>query len=219
MRSDIRLLLGALFGVSLYLGLAIAGAGGFALFFAQPAFVALTVITFALMVTAMCTRGNLSPGVREDRNNRWILVVLWGVGLAFGYLPAYFDRTGFMTIGGDATRWVGIVLYTLGGILRLYPVFVLGNRFSGLVAIQPGHTLVTSGIYSVIRHPSYLGMIINIIGFALIFRSQAGLLISLLFLIPLIGRINSEEKMLSSEFGSEYDEYRKRTARLIPGIY
>jgi len=42
--------------------------------------------------------------------------------------------------------------------LRLWPVFILGRRFSGLVAIQPGHTLVTNGIYGVVRNPSYLGM-------------------------------------------------------------
>ena len=47
-----------------------------------------------------------------------------------------------------------------GGALRIWPVFVLGRRFSGLVAIQPGHTLVTTGIYSVIRNPSYLGLLI-----------------------------------------------------------
>jgi hypothetical protein len=39
-----------------------------------------------------------------------------------------------------------------GGALRTWPVFVLSHRFSGLVAIQPGHTLVTSGVYGVIRH-------------------------------------------------------------------
>jgi protein-S-isoprenylcysteine O-methyltransferase Ste14 len=46
----------------------------------------------------------------------------------------------------------------LAGQLPLWPVFVLGQRFSGLVAIQPGHTLVTSGVYGVIRNPSYAGV-------------------------------------------------------------
>jgi hypothetical protein len=42
-------------------------------------------------------------------------------------------------------RWLGVGLFAAGGALRIWPVFVLGHRFSGLVAIQPGHTLVTSG--------------------------------------------------------------------------
>jgi len=51
---------------------------------------------------------------------------------------------------------------------------VLGQRFSGLVAIQPGHTLVTSGVYGVIRNPSYLGLQINSLGWSLAFRSGVG---------------------------------------------
>ncbi|MGE0576529.1 MAG: hypothetical protein AB7F22_18075 [Reyranella sp.] len=47
-----------------------------------------------------------------------------------------------------------MILYAGGGVQRLGPVFVLGRRFSGLVAIQPGHTLVTSGLYGTIRNPS-----------------------------------------------------------------
>jgi protein-S-isoprenylcysteine O-methyltransferase Ste14 len=55
-------------------------------------------------------------------------------------------------------RWLGVVLFAAGGALRIWPVFVLGPRFSGLVAIQPGHTLATSGPYRIVRHPSYLGL-------------------------------------------------------------
>jgi hypothetical protein len=51
--------------------------------------------------------------------------------------------------------------------VRLWPVFTLGNRFSGLVAIQQGHRLVTTGIYGVIGHPSYLGMLITVFGWCL----------------------------------------------------
>jgi protein-S-isoprenylcysteine O-methyltransferase Ste14 len=49
------------------------------------------------------------------------------------------------TLDGDAMRWLGVVLFAAGGGLRMWLVFLLGRRFSGLVAIHPGHTLVTSG--------------------------------------------------------------------------
>ena len=65
------------------------------------------------------------------------------------YLPAYTDRKGFWTLDGDAIRWLDVVLFAATGALRIWPVFVLGLRFSGLVAIQPGHKLVTSGVYTV----------------------------------------------------------------------
>src|SRR5215475_2414373 len=96
------------------------------------------------------------------------------------------------SIDGDATRWIGVVLYALGGVLRLWPVFVLGKRFRGLVAIQPGHTLETGGIYRVVRNPSYLGMLIMMLGWALSFRSIVGLLFTVALLIPLIARIHAE---------------------------
>src|SRR5690348_14020516 len=92
-------------------------------------------------------RRNLSPGVREDRANRWVIVAFGLIGLLAAYLPAYTDRKGFCTLDGDAIRWLGVVLFAAGGALRIWPVFLLGHRFSGLVAIQPGHKLVTSDVY------------------------------------------------------------------------
>jgi protein-S-isoprenylcysteine O-methyltransferase Ste14 len=96
---------------------------------------------------------------------------------------------------------------------------VLGNRFSGLVAIQPGHTLVTNGVYGVIRHPSYLGLFVNSLGWGLAFRSGVGVLLSVLTMPPLLARIHAEERLLRSQFGDEYVEYCARTSRLVPGIY
>jgi protein-S-isoprenylcysteine O-methyltransferase Ste14 len=98
-------------------------------------------------------------------------------------------------------------------------VFVLGRRFSGLVAIQSGHTLVTSGVYSVIRHPSYLGLLLNSLGWALAFRSGVGVLLSALMIPPILARIDAEERLLRSQFGAEYEAFCARTSRLIPGLY
>ena len=202
-----------------YLGLAILGWGGFAGFFSHPALIALTITFFVLSGIALFSSGNLSPGVREDRGNRWVLAAFGGVALLAAYLPAYTDRKGFWTLDGDTIRWLGVALFAAGGALRIWPVFVLGRRFSGLVAIQPGHRLVTSGIYGVIRHPSYLGLITNSLGWALAFRSGVGLLLTALFIPPLVARIRAEEKLLRTEFGGEYDRYCNRTSRLIPGFY
>jgi len=202
-----------------YLWLAILGSGGFAAFFSHPALTGVAVATLVLAGAALFTEGNLSPGVREDRGNRWIFAPLALIGVLGAYLPAYTDRLDFWTIDGNATRWLGFALYVVGGILRLYPVFVLGRRFSGLVAIQPGHTLVTSGIYGIIRHPSYLGLLIGSLGWGLAFRSVVGVLLMVLTVPVILARIRAEEALLRTQFGTEYDAYRARTARLIPGIY
>jgi protein-S-isoprenylcysteine O-methyltransferase Ste14 len=157
----------AVLAASGFLGLAILGWGGLQPFFSHAPLTALTVATALLTVASMFTAGNLSSGVREDRSNGWVLAAFAILGLLIGWVPALTDRMDWGTIDGDTTRWLGVAIYMIGGVVRLWPVFVLGNRFSGLVAIQPGHRLVTTGPYRRIRHPSYLGMLISVLGWAL----------------------------------------------------
>jgi protein-S-isoprenylcysteine O-methyltransferase Ste14 len=202
-----------------YFALAILGWGGFHAFFSHPPLVALAIVYLVLIGAALFSGGNLSSGEREDRSNRWVLAAFGVIGLLQAYLPAYTDRRDFWTFDGDGVRWFGVALFALGGALRLWPVFVLGRRFSGLVAIQPGHSLVTDGIYRLIRHPSYLGLLVNSLGWALAFRSGVGVLLALLLIPPLIARIRAEEALLRSQFGDQYDAYCRRTSRLIPGLY
>lgn len=206
-------------GTAGFIALAILGWGGLQPFFSHAQLTVLTIVTALLTVAAMFSAGNLSSGVREDRANRWVLAAFAVLCLLIGWLPALTDRLDWGTIDGDTTRWLGVVVFTIGGVLRLWPVFVLGNRFSGLVAIQAGHRLVTTGPYRWIRHPSYLGMLVTTVGWALAFRSIVGLGLALATLVPLIGRISAEEAMLAGEFGEEYRAYRRATARLLPGVY
>ena len=214
MRAVITLL-----GSAAYLGLAILGWGGFAPFFSHPPLVGLAVVFLIVAIVAFFAGGSMSPGLREDRANRWVIPAFAIIGLAAGFFAPYTDRLGFWTFDGDAVRWTGVVLTAVGSLLRIIPVYVLGDRFSGLVAIQPGHTLVTTGLYAKVRHPSYLGMLVASIGWALAFRSAVGLLFTLLLLLPLVARMNSEEKLLHDQFGSEYEAYRARTWRLLPHLY
>ena len=205
--------------VAIFLGLAVLGRGGIAAFLAEPALVALAATSAALTVAAFFSRANLSPGEREDRSNRWVIAAFGAIGLLLAWLPAYTDRLDLWTVDGDAVRWLGVALFAIGGALRIAPVFALGRRFSGLVAIQPGHELLTTGLYRAIRHPSYLGLLVNVLGWALAFRSLAGVLLTAALVPPLLARIRAEERLLHAQFGAAYDAYRRRTARLIPGIY
>jgi protein-S-isoprenylcysteine O-methyltransferase Ste14 len=216
-----KLRLAALTVVSLaaYLGLAIAGGGGSERFFSHPPLIAVTVVTIALGFVALFGEAHLGSGVKEDRSNRWVIAALSVLGLIDAYLPAYTDRIDFITFGGGAVRWFGFLIYSIGGVLRLAPIFVLRRRFSGLVAIQPEHRLVTNGLYGVIRHPSYLGLFVLMLGWGLAFRSGVGVVIAVLSLGVLLARIQAEERLLTENFGAEYDAYRACTWRLVPYIY
>jgi protein-S-isoprenylcysteine O-methyltransferase Ste14 len=217
--TKLRLAALTVLSLAAFLGLAIAGAGGAKRFFSYPPLTAVTVVTIALGFAALSSEGHVGSGVKEDRSNRWVIAAFTALGVLDAYLPAYTDRIDFLTFGGEAVRWIGFLLYTAGGVLRLAPVFVLGRRFSGLVAIQPEHHLVTCGLYGVIRHPSYLGLIVLVLGWGLAFRSGVGVTIAVLMLVVLIARIVAEERLLSETFGREYEAYRARTWRLVPYVY
>ena len=214
-----RLAAATVLSIVAYLGLAIAGAGGPGRFFSYPPLIAVSVVTIALGVLGLFSEAHIGSGVREDRSNRWVVAALGVLGVLDAYLPAYTDRVGFLTFGGEGVRWLGVLLYIVGGVLRLAPVFVLGRRFSGLVAIQPEHRLMTSGLYGIIRHPSYLGLFVLTLGWGLAFRSGVGVIIAVLMLVVLLARIKAEERLLSETFGAEYDAYRSLTWRLIPYVY
>ncbi|MNF66442.1 Isoprenylcysteine carboxyl methyltransferase (ICMT) family protein [compost metagenome] len=219
MKTSAKLAFFAVASTLAYLALAMWALGGSAAFFAHGALVAVAIATLVMAIASLFTEGNLSSGEREDRANRWVIPAFGVIGIVSGFLPAYTDRIDVWTFGGEGVRWLGALLYIIGGALRLWPVFVLGNRFSGLVAIQPGHRLVTDGIYQNLRNPSYLGMLILGVGWALAFRSGIGLLLVALTVIPLIARINAEEALLKAQFGNEYEAYCARSWRLVPGVY
>ncbi|MGF6667693.1 methyltransferase family protein [Pseudomonas fluorescens] len=219
MKMSAQMTVVAILATLAYLGLAMWGIGGVAVFFSHGSLVVVALATLAMVIASLFTEVNLSSGEREDRANRWVIPAFGVIGLISGFLPAYCDRLNILTLGGEGIRWFGALLFIIGGALRLWPVFVLGRRFSGLVAIQPGHRLVTDGIYQRLRNPSYLGLVINAVGWALAFRSLVGLLLAALTLIPLIARIHSEEALLRGQFGAEYDAYCARSWRLLPGVY
>jgi protein-S-isoprenylcysteine O-methyltransferase Ste14 len=186
-------------------------------YFSRVPLVALMPVTAALGVASLFAEGHIGSGVREDRSNRWVIAALGVLGLIDAYLPALTDRYDFLTFGAEEVRWLGVAIYAVGGALRLAPVFVLGRRFSGLVAIQPRHRLVTRGMYGVIRHPSYLGLLLGVLGWGVAFRAGVG--VTALMLPVVIARIEAEERLLGETFGAEYEAYRARTWRLIPYVY
>jgi protein-S-isoprenylcysteine O-methyltransferase Ste14 len=207
------------FSTGAWLGLAIIGRGGTAEFFSHTPLIALVCVLCMLVVGSLFAGGNLSSGIQEDRDNRWVIAAFVLVGVLDGYLPAWADRNEFWIIDGETLRWIGVVLFAAGGALRIWPVYILGDRFSGLVAIQPDHTLETRGIYSFIRNPSYLGLLVMTLGWGLTFRTGMGIVLTFLLVPPLIARMDAEEALLSARFGSEYDTYRARTSRLLPWIW
>lgn len=203
-----------------FLGIAVGAFGDVPRFFQHPARVGMIVATVLLGLVALFSHSSgLSSGEREDRSNRWIFLPILLLSLLLAWLPPYMDGRDLWTLHPPMIPDIGLILYVLGGVLRLAPVFALGRRFSGLVAIQPEHRLKTDGWYRFIRHPSYAGLVVSCIGLVLIFRSWIGLFLAVGILAVLLARIKAEEALLASTFGEEYEAYRRRTWRLVPWVY
>jgi len=189
-------------------------------FFAHPARRELVVASVLLTVVAWFSGSSgLSSGKSSSPQSKQILLWFIVVLLAMIVVPPYCDRRDLWTIDGDATRYLGLALFWIGSVIRLIAVFALGHRFSGVVAIQPDHKLKTDGIYRRVRHPSYTGLLVAMIGWVLVFRSSIGLVLNVTLFLLLLSRMADEEKFLEAEFGDEYCAYRKKSWRLLPFVY
>jgi len=123
-------------------------------------------------------------------------------------------------IYGDKVRWAGVVAMLLGLLLRVWASLVLGAFYTRTLRTQSEQRLITEGPYKAIRHPGYLGVIMLWLGGAVATGNViAILLISLPILRVYKRRIEAEEVMLAAAFPQEYENYARRTRRLIPLLY
>ena len=114
-------------------------------------------------------------------------------------------------------RIVGLVLFVTFSWLQITSFKALGEYYSTEIAVYKSHKLITSGMYKTIRHPQYLFQIISDFGAGLALMSYLVLPTVILFLIPLfILRARAEDKLLSEEFGDDWNEYKKRSGFLLP---
>ncbi|GHO59542.1 hypothetical protein KSB_80170 [Ktedonobacter robiniae] len=149
-----------------------------------------------------------------------VLLCLIMSGLLLGILLALKIPATAITSAPNIFFWLGIVLMYTGMILRLYAIQVLGRSFTTSVAIAPEQTVIETGPYRLIRHPSYTGILITLLGLGL---SLTNNWLSLLVIMgcALIGfsyRIRVEEHVLQEHLGQRYQEYMRRTKRLIPFV-
>lgn len=111
---------------------------------------------------------------------------------------------------------IGFMLMFMGMGLNLLVRKDLGKNWVPLSKTTEDQELITKGIYSRIRHPFYLSILILFGGVAVMVWNLYGLLLYVLFLIALLIRIKKEENGLIAKFGGKYEKYKEETAMLIP---
>jgi protein-S-isoprenylcysteine O-methyltransferase Ste14 len=206
---------------SWYVLIAMAAWGNPRAFFAssaRSAWAAIMVLT--AIGTSLSESSPVNRGIRNVAGQGRELMLFEVASWMVIFIVSYCDYSNrFVFHDSTALRNAGLLLFTFGKIVRTWAIVYLGRYFSVFLTIQEQHRLVTENIYTWIRHPSYLGLLLIHLGTALVFRSKLGLLFWFLLLIWLVVRMNREERILASEFGSFWENYKSRSRRLIPGIY
>jgi protein-S-isoprenylcysteine O-methyltransferase Ste14 len=157
--------------------------------------------------------------LNRDRGTRGVVAVSLGgaifvAGLLRGSVPALDTPTRGVFVAA------GIVVFWAGLIVRVWAIVTLGRSFSTFVRVETDQTVVTSGPYRWVRHPSYTGLLLIAAGFGL--GAGNWLSIAICFTVPLLGllpRIVVEEAEMVRTLGERYTGYQRTTRRLVPGIW
>ncbi len=172
------------------------------LWLSQPAF------------SAKDTKSNQS----SDKFSIVIILIMSSASVVAGvtewaYLNDGVESSGFMT-------GLGALLLITGISIRIWAIRVLGQHFTATATLNSDHQLVRKGPYTWVRHPSYLGAFLAIIGSAVFLNAQFAIAFSVLAMsIAYYLRISVEEKMLASHFGDAYTDYKLSTKRFIPYVW
>lgn len=164
-------------------------------------------------------RSRTRTGTKQDKSTLGVLWVVIMVSVVAGVFVARRWPAAALR-QGEMFAFAGVVLFVAGLVLRWWAIITLGRFFTVDVVVEKDHEVVERGPFRLVRHPSYTGVLLAFVGFALTLRNWAALLIVLVpIFVVFIRRMNVEEEALSRALGARYTDYMKRTKRLVPGVY
>ena len=162
--------------------------------------------------------------IRSNRNTRMDTSLFLAVGVGGFLVPLLYVFTAVLAFA-DYTipLWVGmtgVALLALGDWVFWKSHRDLGRNWSPKLEMRENHRLVTEGIYRRIRHPMYLSIWLLVIAQAMILPNYvAGFSGLVPFALLYFLRVGNEEKMMGEEFGAEYEQYLRKTGRLVPKLW
>jgi protein-S-isoprenylcysteine O-methyltransferase Ste14 len=163
-------------------------------------------------------RSGVPRGRRQDRWSGPILVFFVFLAVYAGIGVSRRAHWAAIDPGQDLVFGLGIVLALIGIGVRWYAVLSLGRFFTTRVITRADQTVVRRGPYRFVRHPSYSGALLTVLGILL---CQTNWLSVACFVLALPGfayRIRVEERALVSALGEPYRDYMRRTKRLVPFV-
>lgn len=133
----------------------------------------------------------------------------------------WFGHSWFRQQFIEHTNLVGIIGLSIciaGAIIACWSRISLGKNWSISIQRKENHQLVQNGIYSIIRHPIYTGLLLLFTGSSLIVGDNRTIIAILIVIVSLWLKLKKEEKLLAETFGDQYTEYKNRTKALIPCV-
>ena len=171
------------------------------------------------VLLTLTRRSRSATGTKQDRSTLRVLWIVIMVSVVAGVFVAGNWRGGALA-HGRAFEIAGVVLFAAGLIFRWWAIVTLGRFFTVDVTIEKDHELVERGPFRFVRHPSYTGVLLAFVGFALTLRNWLSFLVVLApIFVAFTRRMNVEEEALRGALGERYVAYMRRTRRLIPGLY
>jgi protein-S-isoprenylcysteine O-methyltransferase Ste14 len=171
------------------------------------------------VVIAVATRTGKSGGQVRDRGSQ---LILWMVIVISVTACEWMRRTMPANMFGRAAwlKTASVLVLVAALAIRWTALFTLGKSFSANVAIRESQKLMRSGLYRMVRHPSYLGLLMVFVAIGIHSRNWISFVAAIVpTTAALIYRIHVEEIALRDAFGNEYVEYGRTTKRLVPGVY
>jgi protein-S-isoprenylcysteine O-methyltransferase Ste14 len=166
---------------------------------------------------------HISEKGEYDREARLIILSFFvhPVIIVLGFYENIYLIRPFLSFwNSDLIAITGLVIYVLMIALHLHARFIIGKFGTAALVIEDDHELITSGPYAFVRHPIYTAAIIGWVGVGMMLRSiLVFILYGICYCWLWIHRANLEEKMLVEAFGEKYQEYMKKTKKIIPFIY
>jgi len=164
------------------------------------------------------TRSGKSDKQGADKNTELYLWLSIIISITIGvFISRMFALPIFLN---ERLKLIGITVIIIGILIRLIAIKQLGKFFTVDVTIRNDHQLMQSGFYKYVRHPSYTGALLSFLGFGLSLNNWLSLAIVFLpTLFAFIHRMNIEEKVLTEQFGKQYQDYVSKTKRILPFVY
>ncbi len=181
----------------------------------------LVAMTVIWMISRALQTGGTSLPVASSVGGAREVALIGLVGIGMMLLPAVMIATPFLGFARYGTRLtmlaLGVFFGTEGLWLLWHSNADLGAYWAPDLALREGHVLITQGIYSRICHPMYAArFLITGAQVCLLGNWIAGPAGLAAFMLLYVIRIDHEEQMMGSAFGSDWSDYVDRTGRLIP---